>query len=207
MHHAPTSPIRLLIAEDHPIMREAIGVAAVADGGAEVVASVGNGRDAIAQFARVRPDVALVDLQMPVADGLETITAIRAMHAKARIIVLTTFDGNARVAAVRKAGAAAYVMKHVPGAELRDIIRRVHAGEDMPLQASGVDRAHVRLTRRELEVLQHVATGHANRAVGDALGISEPTVKSHMTTILEKLGAADRAHAVALGIRQGYLSA
>lgn len=200
------SPIRILIAEDHPIMRDSIGAAAAVDGTAEVVASVANGRDAISQFVHQRPDVSLIDLQMPVKDGLETITAIRAIQSDARIIVLTTFDGDARIAGVREAGAAAYVLKHVLGSELREIIRHVHRGGYMALPSGHPVEAD-RLSRRELEVLRLVATGHPNRAIGDMLGISEPTVKSHMTTILEKLCAADRAHAVALGIRHGYLSA
>jgi two-component system NarL family response regulator len=199
-------PIRILIAEDHPIMRDSIGAAATANGTAEVVASVANGRDAIFQFVHQRPDVSLIDLQMPVKDGLETITAIRAIQPDARIIVLTTFDGAARMAAARAAGAAAYLLKHVLGSELREVIRHVHRGGYMA-PPPGDPVAADRLSRRELEVLRLVATGRPNRAIGDMLGISEPTVKSHMTTILEKLGAADRAHAVALGIRHGYLSA
>ncbi len=201
-------PIRVLIADDHPLMLDGIAKALVAQGGIEVVGLARNGLEAIGQFARHRPDISLLDLQMPEHDGFEAIRGIRALQPDARIIVLTTYGGDVRIQAALDAGAAAYLLKDALGGELANAIRLVHAGAQVlgPLVRQDL-RTHCaadRLSARELEVLQLAAGGHSNRLIGDKLGISEPTVKSHMSTILVKLGASDRTHAVTLAVRRGY---
>jgi DNA-binding NarL/FixJ family response regulator len=202
--------IRIMIADDHPMMREGIAAALQAEGDMEVVGTAGNGEEAIAQFARHRPDVSLVDLQMPVKDGLDAIVAIRALHPDARIIVLTTFSGDVRVIGALKAGAAAYLLKDVPGDELARTIRHVYTGASVIARVAQQEvddhSPSDKLSARELDVLRLAANGNSNRAIGDILNISEPTVKSHMSTILVKLGAGDRTHAVTLALKRGYIS-
>lgn len=202
--------IRVMIADDHPMMREGIAATLLAQGGVEIVGVAADGAQAVAQFARYRPDVSLIDLQMPVMDGLQAILAIRALHPDARIVVLTTFSGDARVAGALKAGAAAYLLKDVSGDELAHTVRRVYKGASVIARVAQQEidghAATDKLSGRELEVLRLVSRGNSNRAIGRILDISEPTVKSHMSTVLVKLGASDRTHAVTLAIRRGYLS-
>lgn len=206
----PSTPIRVLIADDHPLMREGIAAALMAQGGFEIVGRAADGKEAVAQFARHRPDVSLIDLQMPVSDGIEAIRGIRALQGDARIIVLTTFGGDVRIQAAFDAGAAAYLLKDALGEELARSVRHVDRGGRVVGRLPQLDlHGHVaadRLSPREVEVLRLVAGGNSNRAIGELLGISEPTVKSHMSTILVKLGASDRTHAVTLAARRGYLS-
>jgi len=210
-HTMPAStPIRVMIADDHPMMREGIAAALQAEGGIEVVCTASNGSEAIADFARHRPDVSLIDLQMPVKDGLEAIIGIRALHPDARIVVLTTYSGDARVVAALKAGAAAYLLKDTGSQALARAVRNVYQGASViaPVPQRDVDN-HYRadaLSPRELDVLRLAADGNTNRVIGEALGISEPTVKTHMSTILVKLGAGDRTHAVTLALKRGYIT-
>jgi two-component system NarL family response regulator len=209
MNH-PDQPIRVMIADDHPMMRDGIAATLRAQGGMDIVGLASNGAEAIAQFARHRPDVTLMDLQMPVKDGLEAIVAIRAMHPDARIIVLTTFSGDARVIAALKAGATGYLLKDVTAAELAHTVRHVYQGASVIAKVAQdeVD-GHFpadKLSARELEVLRLAANGNSNRMIGEILTISEPTVKSHMSTVLVKLGASDRTHAVTLAIKRGYIT-
>jgi DNA-binding NarL/FixJ family response regulator len=203
-------PIRVLIADDHPLMLDGIAKALVAQGGIDVVGLARNGKDAIEQFARQRPDVGLLDLQMPVHDGFEALRGIRALQHDARLIVLTTYGGDARIQAALDAGASAYLLKDSLGKDLAAAVRRVHEGAHVigPLARQDMASRHAadRLSPRELDVLQLAAGGHTNRAIGEVLGISEPTVKSHMSTILVKLGASDRTHAVTLAARRGYIT-
>jgi two-component system NarL family response regulator len=206
----PDQPIRVMIADDHPMMREGIAATLLAQGGMDIVGLACNGEEAIAQFARHRPDVTLMDLQMPVKDGLEAIVAIRAMQPDARIIVLTTFSGDARVVAALKAGATGYLLKDVSAAELAHTVRHVYQGASVIAKVAQdeVDGhfAADKLSARELEVLRLAANGNSNRMIGEILTISEPTVKSHMSTVLVKLGASDRTHAVTLAIKRGYIT-
>jgi two-component system NarL family response regulator len=209
MNH-PDQPIRVMIADDHPMMREGIAATLLVQGGMDIVGLACNGDEAIAQFARHRPDVTLMDLQMPVKDGLEAILAIRAMLPDARIIVLTTFSGDARVIAALKAGATGYLLKDVSAAELAHTVRHVYQGASVIAKVAQdeVD-GHFpadKLSARELEVLRLAANGNSNRMIGEILTISEPTVKSHMSTVLVKLGASDRTHAVTLAIKRGYIT-
>jgi DNA-binding NarL/FixJ family response regulator len=209
MNQTLTSPIRVMITEDHPMMREGIAATLMAQGGIDIVAEAGNGDEAIAQFARTRPDVSLIDLQMPGKDGLETIQAIRALQADARLIVLSTFGGDARVQAALNAGAAAYLLKDVRGKELAATIRAVHGGANLigatlRREAAGQVMGEM-LTPRELEVLRLAACGRSNREIGGELNIREATVKSHMSTIMVKLSASDRTHAVTIATLRGFI--
>jgi two-component system, NarL family, response regulator len=204
------SPIRVMIVDDHPMMREGIAASLLAEGGFDIVAKAGNGNEAIAHFARNRPDVILIDLQMPGKDGLETIQAIRQLQPDARIIILTTFGGDGRVTAAMQAGASAYLLKDMGAQDLAGAIRQVHLGANVI--ASSVRREVAdhfpsdKLSPRELDVLRLAASGHSNRQIGAALNISEATVKTHMSTILVKLGANDRTHAVTLAAQRGFIS-
>jgi two-component system NarL family response regulator len=202
--------IRVLIADDHPMMREGIAATLQVQGDMDIVGLAANGEEAIAQFARHRPDVSLLDLQMPVKDGLEAIVGIRALHPDARIVVLTTFSGDARVIGALKAGAKAYLLKDVPGDELAETVRRVYTGSSVIARIAQQEvedhRPADKLSARELDVLRLAANGNSNRVIGEILSISEPTVKTHMSTILVKLGASDRTHAVTLALKRGYIS-
>lgn len=203
-------PLRILIADDHPLMREGIAALLAHQDGIAVVAMASDGLDAVAQFTRHRPDLCLLDLQMPVSDGVAAIIAIRQLQIDAKIIVLTTFGGDARVAAALRAGAAAYLLKDVLGTELVATIRAVCAGQQVISPALKRElAAHAisdTLSSRELDVLRLAACGHSNRKIGAALAISEATVKTHMSTIMAKLGASDRTHAVAIAVQRGYIT-
>jgi two-component system NarL family response regulator len=210
MHAAPPTPLRVLIADDHPLMREGIAALLASQEGFAVVAQAADGFDAVAQFERHRPDLCLVDLQMPGSDGVAAIVAIRRLDPAAHIIVLTTFGGDARVAAALRAGAAAYLLKDVLGTELVATVRAVCAGQKVISPALKRElAAHAvsdTLSARELDVLRLAACGRSNREIGAALVISEATVKTHMSTILAKLGARDRTHAVAIAVQRGYIT-
>jgi DNA-binding NarL/FixJ family response regulator len=203
-------PLRVLIADDHPLMREGIAALLAHQDGIVVVAMASDGLDAVAQFTRYRPDLCLLDLQMPVSDGVAAIIGIRQLQIDAKIIVLTTFGGDARVAAALRAGAAAYLLKDVLGTELVATIRAVCAGQQVISPALKRElAAHAisdTLSSRELDVLRLAACGHSNRKIGAALAISEATVKTHMSTIMAKLGASDRTHAVAIAVQRGYIT-
>ena len=210
MNQPAPAQIRVMIADDHPMMREGVAATLRAHADMDIVGLACNGEEAIAQFARHRPDVSLLDLQMPVKDGLEAIVAIRALHPDARIIVLTTFSGDARMIGALKAGAAAYLLKDVPGAELAQTVRSVYKGASViaRIAQEEVD-GHFpadKLSARELDVLRLAASGNANRVIGEILSIGETTVKTHMSTILVKLGASDRTHAVTMALKRGYIT-
>jgi DNA-binding NarL/FixJ family response regulator len=203
------SVIRILTVDDHPLLQE--GIAAVLDGQEDMrlVAQAGNGQDAIESFRLHRPDVTLMDLRMPDMNGIEAITAIRAEFPNARIIVLTTYAGDAHAAAALKAGAAGYLLKNMVRKELIDTIRAVHAGKRrVPAEIATEIAEHVAddsLSGRELEVLRGVAAGKSNKLIAAELDISEETVKTHMKSILPKLDASDRTHAVMIALKRGIL--
>jgi DNA-binding NarL/FixJ family response regulator len=201
--------IRLLTVDDHQLLREGIAAVLEAQEDMTLVAQASNGREAIEIFRRLRPDVTLMDLRMPDMSGIEAITAIRAEYPDARIIVLTTYAGDAQAAAALKAGAAGYLLKNLVRKDLLDTIRSVHAGKRrIPPEIASEIAEHVAddaLTDRELEVLRRVAAGKSNKLIAAELAISEGTVKTHMKSILPKLDASDRTHAVMIALKRGIL--
>jgi DNA-binding NarL/FixJ family response regulator len=202
-------PIRLLCVDDHPLLREGIAALVANQADIELVAEASNGREAIERFRAHRPDVTLMDLQMPEMSGIDSIIAIRSEFPEARIIVLTTYEGDALARRALKAGAQAYVLKGSVRKDLLDSIRSVHAGKkrihpDIAVQLAdhSMDDA---LTSREVEVLSQIASGKSNKIIADQLSISEETVKGHVKSILSKLSANDRTHAVTLGLKRGII--
>jgi two-component system, NarL family, response regulator len=207
--NASSRLIRILTVDDHPLLREGIATLVNAEPDMKLVAEASNGREAIEQFRSHRPDVTLMDLQMPDFNGVEAIERIQREFGDARIIVLTTYTGDAQVLRALKAGARAYILKaHVPR-ELLEAIRAVHAGQKrIPPEIAAELADHATddaLTSREIEVLRLIAAGNANKNIADQLSIGEATVKSHVTNILSKLGANDRAHAVTIGLKRGII--
>jgi len=206
-HDART--IRILTVDDHQLLRE--GIAAVLDSQPDMVliGQADTGREAIESFRDLRPDVTLMDLRMPDMNGLEAITAIRSEFPNARIIVLTTYAGDVQAASALKAGAAGYLLKNLVRRELLEAIRAVHAGKRrVPPEIATEIAEHVAddtLTEREIEVLRRVAAGKSNKRIAAELDISEGTVKTHMKSILPKLDASDRTHAVTIALKRGIL--
>jgi len=202
-------PIRVLTVDDHPVLREGIAAMLGSETGVLVVAEASNGAEAIEQFRAHHPDVTLMDLQMPLMDGTDAIVAIRQHAPDARIIVLTTYSGDAQVARALRAGASAYLLKSMLRKELVETIRTVHAGQKrIPPEIAAEMAEHYgddALSPREVEVLRLVAAGNANKMIADHLAISEETVKAHVRSILSKLGANDRTHAVTLAVKRGII--
>ena len=201
--------IRILSADDHPLMREGIAAILNAEPDVEIVAQASGGGDAIQQFRQHRPDVTLMDLRMPDINGIEAMIAIRNEFPDAKIVMLTTFEGDVEITRALAAGARGYMLKSTPPRELAGMIRRVHAGKkQIPPDVAAHLAEHVadeQLTERETTVLKHVAGGNRNRDIGERLFISEETVKVHIKHIMEKLGASDRTQAVAIAVRRGIL--
>jgi DNA-binding NarL/FixJ family response regulator len=201
--------IRILTVDDHQLLREGIAAVLARQDDMTLVGEAGNGREAIEAFRRLKPDVTLMDLRMPEINGIEAITAIRAEFPAARIIVLTTYKGDAQAAAALKAGAAGYLLKSLVRKELIETIRLVHSGKRrVPPEIATEIAEHVAddaLTEREVEVLRRVAGGMSNKLIAAELDISEETVKTHMKSILPKLDASDRTHAVMIALKRGIL--
>jgi DNA-binding NarL/FixJ family response regulator len=201
--------IRILVADDHPMLREGIAAAIARQADMALVGEAVNGREAIEAFRTTRPDVTLMDLQMPEVSGVEAISAIRAECPAARIIVLTTYTGDVQALRALKAGAKGYLLKSALRKEMIEAIRTVHAGRTaiLPEVASQIAEhaASESLSEREVEVLQCVARGSANKEVAIRLRVSEETVKVHMKHILEKLHASDRTHAVTIALSRGII--
>jgi len=208
MQSAPNL-IRILTVDDHPLWRK--GIAALVNGEPDLklVAEAANGEEAIEAFRSHRPDVTLMDLQMPGMDGTTAIGRIRDEFPDARIIVLTTYTGDAQVLRALRAGARAYILKGHVHKELLETIRAVHSGQKrIPPDIAAELAEHAmddELTEREIEVLKLVAAGNANKHIADQLSIGEATVKSHVSNILSKLGANDRSHAVTIGLQRGII--
>ena len=207
--HSTHKLIRILTVDDHPLLRKGIASMVNAETDLKLVAEASNGREALDAFRAERPDITLMDLQMPDMDGVDAIRAIRTEFPDAHIIVLTTYSGDTQVLRALKAGAQGYILKgHVPK-ELLDTIRAVHAGQKrIPPEIAAQLADHVAddsLTAREIEVLNLIAAGNSNKLIADRLSIGEATVKSHVTNILSKLSANDRAHAVTIALKRGII--
>jgi DNA-binding NarL/FixJ family response regulator len=201
--------IRVLTVDDHQLLREGIAAVIESQEDMTLVAQASNGREAVECFRRLRPDVTLMDLRMPDMSGIEAITAIRSEFRDARIVVLTTYAGDAQAAAALKAGAVGYLLKSLVRKELLETIRAVHAGKRrVPPEIATEIAEHVAddaLTVREVQVLRRVAAGKSNKLIAAELDISEGTVKTHMKSILPKLDASDRTHAVMIALKRGIL--
>ncbi|MCU1248682.1 MAG: DNA-binding response regulator [Edaphobacter sp.] len=201
--------IRILTVDDHPLLRKGIAALVNAESDMKLVAEASNGKEAIEQFRLHRPDITLMDLQMPDLDGIEAISCIHGEFNNARIIVLTTYTGDVQVVRALKAGARGYVLKGHVHRQLLETIRAVHAGQKRIPPEIAVELAdHAaddELTSREIDVLRLIAAGNANKQIADQLAIGEATVKSHVTNILSKLGANDRSHAVTIGLKRGII--
>jgi DNA-binding NarL/FixJ family response regulator len=204
-----TAPIRILVVDDHPLLREGVAALIAAEPDLLLVAVAADGREAIEQFRATRPDVTLMDLQMPNMSGIDAMISIRNEWPAARIIVLTTYAGDVLALRALKAGAQAYILKGMVRKELLETIRAVHQGQkrvqpDVAMQIAS-HTADASLSARELEVLELIAAGHSNKAIGSRLSINEETVKGHVKNILAKLGARDRTHAATLAFRRGII--
>jgi DNA-binding NarL/FixJ family response regulator len=207
--NAPPSLIRILLADDHPVLRQGIQALAADESDMEFVAEASNGREAIEQFRKYRPDITLMDLQMPDMNGIDVMLAIRNEFPDARFIILTTYAGDVQVSRALKGGARAYLLKSFLRKELLDTIRAVHAGQKrIPSDLATQVADHIAddsLTFREIEVLRLIAAGNANKLIADQLSIAEETVKGHVKNILSKLSANDRTHAVTIGLKRGII--
>ncbi|MCI0393131.1 MAG: response regulator transcription factor [Acidobacteria bacterium] len=201
--------IRILCVDDHPLLRE--GIAAIIDNQPDMMlsAEASTGCEAILKFREHRPDVTLMDLRLPDMSGIDTLIAIRAEFPEARILMLTTYEGDVEIQRALEAGARGYMLKSMPPKELVDGIRQVHAGKKrVPSEIAAHLAEHLgdeALTPREIEVLQRIAGGNRNRDIAEQLFISEETVKVHIKHIMEKLGANDRTQAVAIAVRRGII--
>jgi DNA-binding NarL/FixJ family response regulator len=201
--------IRILVVDDHPVLREGLAAMIESQPDMTLIAEAANGRDAIDSFEAYLPDVTIMDLRLPDMNGIEAITSIRQSHPEARVIVLTTYLGDVQAGRALIAGAHAFLLKATLRTDLLDTIRAVHKGQRRvpPEVASEMAEyaADDSLTPREVEVLEQVASGNSNKMVADRLNISEDTVKAHMRSVLSKLGANDRTHAVTIALRRGFL--
>ena len=204
-----SSPIRILAVDDHPLVREGIAGLIGVQADMTLIAEAGNGRDAIQQFRTHRPDVTLMDLQMPEMNGLDALIAIRTEFPEARVIMLTTYEGDVHILRALKAGAQGYLLKNTLHSELLRTIRAVHAGKrSLSPEVSFQIADHMSddgLTPAEIAVLRLIAAGNANKEIADQLGVTEDTVKGRVKSILSKLDANDRTHAAIIGLKRGII--
>jgi len=203
------SRIRIFSVDDHALLREGIAAIITNEPDMMLIAQAATGRDAVRLFAEHRPDVTLLDLRLPDMSGIDVIIAIRAEAPDARIIMLTTFEGDVEMQRALAAGARGYLLKSMPPKDMLAAIRQVHAGrKSIPTEVAAQLAEHLAdesLTAREIDVLSRVAGGNRNRDIAEQLSISEETVKVHMKHIMDKLGASDRTQAVAIAIRRGII--
>ena len=206
---AEATTIRVLCVDDHPLLRQGIGALVGAEPDMVLVAQAASGSEGLEQFRRHRPDVTLLDLRLPDMSGVDTLRAIRSEFPEARVLMLTTFEGDVEMQRALQAGARGYLLKTMPPAEVIDAIRQVHAGRKrIPPAVAAQLAEHLAdeaLTPREIEVLRRIAEGDRNKEIADRLSISEETVKVHVKHIMDKLGASDRTEAVAVAIRRGII--
>jgi DNA-binding NarL/FixJ family response regulator len=201
--------IRVMCVDDHPLVREGIGGLLSTAEDIELVAQASNGLEALQRFREFQPDITLMDLQMPTMGGINAMMAIRDEFPKARIVVLTTYSGDALVQRALKTGASAYVLKSEVRTDLVETIRAVNAGRKVFAPGIALQLAdHTndeQLSAREIEVLELIASGHSNKRIARALGITEGTVKNHVKAIIAKLCVKDRTHAVTAGMQRGVI--
>jgi DNA-binding NarL/FixJ family response regulator len=209
MVEEPAHRIRILAVDDHPILREGLATMIASQQDMVLVAEAASGRQAVALFKEHRPDVTLMDLRLEDMNGIDAIVLIRSEDPNARIVVLTTYLGDVQVLRALKAGAMGYLMKATLRRDLLNTIRAVHKGQkSVPPEVASELAQHATddaLTEREIEVLKQIAEGCSNKVVADRLRISEDTVKGHVRSILSKLNASDRTHAVTIAMRRGFL--
>jgi DNA-binding NarL/FixJ family response regulator len=201
--------IRVLCVDDHPLLREGIAALINSQPDMVLIGEASSGTEALQRFRQHKPDVTLMDLRLPDMSGVDSLIAIRADMPDARVIMLTTFEGDVEIQRALEAGARAYMLKNMPPKELVDVIRQVHAGKKrIPTAIAAHLAEHLSdeaLTDREIDVLKHVAGGNRNRDIAELLFISEETVKVHIKHIMEKLGASGRTQAVAIAVRRGII--
>jgi DNA-binding NarL/FixJ family response regulator len=207
---APSSKsIRILSVEDHPVFREGLSTILASQPDMTLVAQASNAIEAVAEFRRHRPDITLMDLRMPGANGTDAVIAIRGEFPQARLVMLTTSDGDAEIQRAMRAGASGYILKSMPKSEMLRIIRAVHSGgRHVPPEVAARLAEHLGeedLTTRELEVLRLIRDGYRNKQIADQLAIAETTVNFHIKNLVDKLGANDRTHAVTIAVRRGLL--
>jgi DNA-binding NarL/FixJ family response regulator len=204
-----TKTIKVLAVDDHPLLREGIAAVIEDEEDIELVAEAASGHEAIELFRKHRPDVTLMDLQMPGMNGIDAIVAIRSEFPNARFVVLTTYQGDVQALRALKAGASGYLLKNMLRRELLDTIRAVNAGRRrIPPEIAAELADHVTedaLSDREIEVLRKVAAGNSNKIIGVQLSVSEATIKGHMKSIMAKLSANDRTHAVTIATKRGFI--
>jgi DNA-binding NarL/FixJ family response regulator len=206
---AAATRIRVLSVDDHPLLREGIAIIINSQADMTMISQAASGSEAIRKYREHKPDVTLMDLRLPDLSGIDAMIAIRAEFPDARIIMLTTFEGDVEIQRALEAGARGYLLKNMPPSEIVQAVRQVHAGKKrVPPEIASQLAEHMAsesLTAREVDVLKQLAGGNRNRDIGELLGISEETVKVHVKHLMDKLGASDRTQAIAIAVRRGII--